>query len=269
MIRLICWLNWLRVMTFLTFYSMVLQVVEKDPLLSVYSKSCIRHQQYTRSRVSWRNLRREHPDQPQSSALSFHLIIILKSLHVRQIIMTKSLSKNSSKRLREVNSSIKSSRKLLKSLWSTKLIIWPSKPKQLWEEQWRPTCHSAESLPTVRVYQKLFNQWDLDVFKWECQHQMSPKSFMFSERFQVLSTLICLQNLHKTFQDSRVETFVVLSWCFRQWNSKTQTSVRSHMCLVPSMRATPEKSQKMWSLSKVQNNWEPFVLSSMTCLPKE
>ena len=78
--------------------------------------------------------------------------------------------------------------------------------KQHSEEQWKHICHSVELLPIVKVYLKLFNLLDPDVFKLGFPRHQVFKSKMFCAQLVAKNDLIFQMIWQKKSQNNLEET---------------------------------------------------------------
>ena len=153
---------------FPTYSSMAPVVLASALSPNAFCKSSMERQWSIRSRVSTRNLKRILRQAQLSSVLFFRATSILKWLQVMLTTKIELLCKNWLKKLQEHNSSIPKCKRASK-LWSfTSLTTLLERLRLHSDEQWKPTCHIAELLPTVRASQRSLCPWGQDASRYVC-----------------------------------------------------------------------------------------------------
>ena len=145
--------------------------------------------------------------------------------------------------------------------WTT----WHERLKLHWDVPWKPTCHIAELLQTVKVYPRLFFHWDQDAFKLESQHRHNLRLWKFWQESAREKALIFQGHLLSLLVIFLREISEEPSWCFRQLSWRTKTSLTRLMCQLLSMKFTPRISRKQYFRNKAPNSWDQSEQNFMSC----
>ena len=165
-----CWASFHKAMISLTFFSMDRLALEKGLWQKVFFRLYTSLTLCTRSRVSRKSTELTQVQALLAAVSSSRQCTIWRWHRVRLTTTTELLCKNWSRKLKEVSSLIKLSRKLSRLSSSMSLISRRTQLRLVCVAQWRLTCPRVESLPTVKAFPKSLCLWSRDACRSVCLH---------------------------------------------------------------------------------------------------